>query len=564
MISPCTALCLFLIPTAALASPDAIRELSERLPESLGGAVAALAESHVAAPLAHRFEGAWWHLVFYRWYEIDRAAAGAFAMAHVEQRPELLDTLLRAAHERDPGGIDAFAESLGARAVMLLANIRASDHGGGPAGDSALGERVAAILSGSESGGDAFWRLRHLLKESGVAGPGRTLDQIERLDLGEPERKALMSAFIAVLKEADPATVAGIFDRLPEGQDRADLAKDLAHQWATTDPAAATAWARSLTKGPVRDTALAAVAQGQDDPLAILDLLESRGWEMDLAASVLSSRTVAPGGNMGTSGAATDIAPGTALRDALAHLVAEGRPGDAIEILGRIPDPRIRHWMLRSTVKKWIQSDPEAAGEFLLGLPETATFSSREPAELISTTLGELASRDELPTAIQLLDRLETTELRKLVIDLFVRSVAPDRRADVTSAILTWTDGLAAEPKADATGVLLANLVRIDPAAATEIVRRRPGLGPAAYSRLTSSWYNKAPEAASQWVADLPPGAQRDAAIQSIISHVSGGPGADFPTALTWAGEISDPELAGRAIKMVTRNWRRADPDNAP
>ena len=73
---------------------------------------------------------------------------------------------------------------------------------------------------------------------------------------------------------------------------------------------------------------------------------------------------------------------------------------------------------------------------------------------------------------------------------------------------------------------------------------------------LVSSWASSDPESAGQWLANLPAGRSREAAVQSYVSQIS----YQSPElAAPWADRISDLNMRNSQIENIARRWLDMD-----
>ncbi|CAN5224385.1 hypothetical protein BH23VER1_BH23VER1_04830 [soil metagenome] len=584
---------LALAPLTASATPEAIRSHAARLPEVAAPAIAALAESHRDAPLATAYEDAWWYLTFYRWCELDRAAAGAFAQSCEDA--QILRALLVAAHDLDPESSRIFAGSLGEDSRSMYANLFDPAKGEDDANPAEDVEPVVPlsddeIMSGvadafeKRSDEDRISALNSMLRPLVEADPDGTLHQIEALDTNPEQRRLLLEAVTGLLRRGDPAVFARLFDRLPTGQTRSQAAADAAIRWAKDDPVGAQAWADRLPAGPERDAALAATAAGraENEPLAVLDLLDEHGWRMDFRTASQFRRTFTPGNfGGGSSGGWGAGSMQYAIRDALAHLVTEGKPQDAMARIAQIHDGDARQWVMGETVKAWVEEDAYAAIEWLAGAPEERALRG-----WFVQGLNKIASDGSPSAAAELVGQISDANIRNDVVRDIVRKGSGPAGGDLTSALLSWAGSLPDSTRSATEMAIVQGLTNSDPAAAASLLtslspadspdnawsnlgrtwagddaaaagayfREHAGQIPgSAFAQLTSEWVGSAPEAASTWVAGLHPGPHRDAAVAALVDHLSRGQdaGADFEAAVLWAGEIADPAIREQKLDAL-------------
>ncbi|CAN5379524.1 hypothetical protein BH23VER1_BH23VER1_19880 [soil metagenome] len=589
---------LALAPTVAFARPAAIESLIGDLPNTTPAEVAAMAEARLDAPQSVPFEDAWWHLVFYRWCEVDRPAAGAFAMRH----DALLRPLLLSSIAQDASGAAAFADSLGEGAADLFANLKTGESLSTvevTVAPGVLGSELEAIFNDPATESTRPTTLRELLAPLAKADPAATLEQIRAIPLHPDDQRLLMDTFMKTLGEAEPSAVARIFDELPMGVERAMLSSGRAQAWASKDPEAAMAWAKSLSPGPGRDAAMIGAASGREaeDPLAILAFLDEHGWRMDFHSSALGESTNSGSSGGGGSGNRYNHASMVnVLPRALRHLVAEGRATDALARVAQVPDRKLRDDMFRNTIETWIKQDGAAATGWLTSVPSDLLSDYR----LIADGLDSVAATGDSAKVTELMDAVGDAETRRRVAQNFAKNLAGRDPGAIGGILGTWAQSLPDEERPKIQLSVANGLTDVDPAAGAaflvasdpEATSSRSGwsriargwgrhdpeaatrffaaheasIPSAAFGTLTTAWVSRSPEASSAWVAGLSPGAPKDAAVESLVNHLSRGSSdsADFEAALVWSAEISDPSRSQTVADAVLKKWLETNPASAP
>ncbi|CAN5493630.1 hypothetical protein BH23VER1_BH23VER1_24040 [soil metagenome] len=585
-----------LVPTLAFATPEAIHSLATGLPNTTATEVVALAESHVGTPLAAPFEDAWWHLVFYRWCQLDRPAAGTFAQEH----PRYLRPLLLATFAQDEAQASAFAGSLGEEAANLFAMItnNATNPGAASLSPDEFASAVDGALGEHSSKNDRLNALNGILRPLTKADPAGTLTQIESLPVTPDERYALMVTFMRTLSQCPPEAVFQLYDRLPGGAARADLGTKKAHEWARTDPGAAMAWAESLPPGHERDAAMTAAAAGRMDenPLALFDFLDAHDWRVDFKNDVQGTATRAESGGGGSGHSYNTASMVNAMPQALRGLVSDGRPHDALARLAQVPDTDRRRRLLDTTLEAWIKNDSTAATEWMLAVPDELRIGSQK----IADGLDRMAIDGNSARVTEMLGTITDTGVLGSVARDFAKLVAERDRSAIGSILTPLmkttsaetrgalqspiADGLAeADPSLgaeflltvapDATAdssdwsLLISRWADIDPGEATQFFAAHPDvIRLPEFENLASQWARTSPEAASSWIGGMPAGAQKDSAIGALVGRLTqdGANARDLETALLWADEIADPVRSEVATRDILEKWREIDPASAP
>jgi hypothetical protein len=95
-----------------------------------------------------------------------------------------------------------------------------------------------------------------------------------------------------------------------------------------------------------------------------------------------------------------------------------------------------------------------------------------------------------------------------------------------------------------------------DPQAGVRLLDRLPGsLRDLATDSLAKSWAQSDPVAASEWIADMPPGPRRDQAARWLVPAAADQPEA----ALLNARAIRDPALSSAALAGLFERWDKVD-----
>ncbi len=600
-------------PLLAPATPLAIETVAAELPERGGADVSAMAQAHLGKPLEVPYETAWWHLVFYRWCEIDRPAAGAFAQSHAEEFPDLIRAVVAAAHDQDATAAGELASALGEDAEQLLESFRPAvvvgeeksvpdagrDDDAQPLTGDALRAQIAEVMGDNRSVKDRINGLGSALEKLAEQDPEEALAQVEALAADDGERQLLLAALTKELRGAKPEAAARVFDLLPTSGERSRLAVAMARNWASDDPGSAQLWADTLPAGPERDAALAAVASGRasDDPLAVIDLLDANDWRMGFRSGPDFSQVVSPKGGGGGSGSWGGGSMQYTVRDALGHLIDEGQASEAMANIARIHDSSARRWIMGETLEKWVEIDPSAAVDWMAAAPPSSasSYTSR-----LSEGLAKLAADGDIARATRVIDGIADGSMQQNVAESFVRKALDANATASVEALATWAANLPDDRRGGVQRGIVSSLADADPARAAEFlsgldlgdstrsawdnvarewVDSDPGgagaylrahartLPDEAFATTTKRWMESAPREASGWVLTLPQGSRRDAAIDGLIDGLSSGSNGakpDFESALIWAGEIGDPARGQAAIDDIVKRWQQADPSSAP
>ncbi len=614
---PSWVLALGFAPMVALATPEVITELAKVLPAASSAEVAALAREHLQAPSPDpRFESVWWHLTFYRWCETDAAAAREFVGADHDGDGNLLKWFVRAAVALDPVAARGQVEPLGEAAMAIYADASATldEHRGAPDGkgsDAPMGDAgatpvradggsvrtlVETAIASDENRSRRLTALRKALGEVAAADPAGTLAAVRSIGGGPAERRLVMEAFASLLRDAEPAVVAGLLDQIPAGKMQTNLATSTANKWAQENPGSALAWADGLPDGPLRDAALVAATSGlaEENPLAIFDLLERNRWRMDYQNSGTNDDTAAPGRRSNREHAyGLQDSMNSVLSTAVAQLAAEGRAAEAMARLAKIPDPLLRRDLVDETIEAWLKQDMAAAVQWLAGAPDGLAGDDTVVAEHLTA----LATSGDLRTVIGVIDSIGNLETMRDAVRGVAEEATKDNAGIVVASLVDWAATLPPDRRlhaewsifyglsksdpmtsaelltrfdfgdreARAWGIAAAALADRDPVAAAAFLQEKGDALPAvAFSTFTERWVRRDSQATSRWIAGLAPGARRDAAIVAMVADLTTGKATDFEAAIAWADEIVDPVRRRHSTDGVLAARRAAEQSDTP
>ena len=111
-----------------------------------------------------------------------------------------------------------------------------------------------------------------------------------------------------------------------------------------------------------------------------------------------------------------------------------------------------------------------------------------------------------------------------------------------------------------AAGIASANIGPETPARARWLLESLKADTPAAVIWFSENWTQVDHKSAGQWLAGLPQGAARDAAIAGFAPQAAKLDGA---TAVEWALGVSDPALRETTLRSVVRTWTQREPQAA-
>ena len=403
----------------------------------------------------------------------------------------------------------------------------------------------------------------------------------------QPPGSAASAAWTGVLthyQDADPAKARALLWQLPAGKTRSSFARELAADFARTDPGGARDWAAKSAPGRERLEMLVAVASTASSvntamAWQIMEELKGGGDPRG------SSREAVIGGNRGSFTNDPESLP-AALRQVFSQL-AESDPARAFQLslnwkdsggsdkspFGSETSP------LDAVLTKWLQTGPEAALTALRQLPaetrigghalgkwmaeqppgQVARMVQQLPAAMLTTAVGQylteagkrpfaqllepvllLGTADQSAIISNVSGRLSLEEvdqwkghIDKLAPDAqlnFYKQVFYNRRGHLKPFALEAASALASTPTAaKGIGSMVSDNVPDDPGKISE------------------------------WARTLPPSPGRDAAAVEISSWLWSR-GNDPEASFLWAASIQAPALQEKSVREAYQKWKQLDP----
>ena len=502
------------------------------------------------------------------WLQMDHAAATASLEA--QGIPDLRDFAMRD-YERGPG------DGLGSKVEENFVT---------------KAQALAADPESWQSIRSIYGPMRHWAQED----PEGALAFVRDLPAGA-FRHAALNATILGLREQRPDLVIATLSDAPPSQWRTSHLIGAAGQWGKLDPEACTAWLKTLPPGLGTDAMIldAAYAMSEERPFAALALLEANGWHLMGKNAALQQQTHHSAG-YSSGGYSSGIERSQVLKSILMS-VAKTDPRRALRAAGElalVPAPHHhtgqpiyqRAALVNAVLEVWIESDLEAAREFIAAMPGAEklkitnglSWAGATPIEAahFAATLGPGRLRDQLVQRIGgTVDTAEEfaalagvpEEIREAIERRALRELA-GQDPDVVAAQL---DRLPEARVRDLLPSLIHGMQRTKGIEQTaEWLGAYPDQAQVArgYELLARRWIRNDPEATADWVHSLPPGDGQDRALAGLSDHLSllagqvGGKN-DYPLALEWAGKISNPERRDKTVEQAFVHWHRAEPQAA-
>lgn len=385
--------------------------------------------------------------------------------------------------------------------------------------------------------------------------PAGTLERL--LAQGNALPSSRLAAVFAAVAGQDAGQALTWYERVEDPRQRLVVGLALAEQLARADPHRALAWASEFEGEPESGIYRQVVATlAETDPaLALADA----GRLGDSQHRMFAIMTIA-------------------------HVLSEQDPRRAVALLDGIESPEQRDMLVQTIGMNWLQRDPEAA----LGWMLTADVGNR--ANLLAQAGATLVQRD-LDAAIRLLPRLDKQEATTWRQQIAAR-IAAERSVAQAQSFIAQYQGSPEYPQLMA--AVIQGVSRNDAAAAlsmladlpdgeqrwmlyrsvfmqyTEQDPRRAAAAVVAMNgehaerahlvqQVVSRWASSDPAAAERFADTLPPGSQRDGAIQGAAGQWS----EITPSRRRMLESIGDPETRKQAVAMSVFRALREDPESA-
>lgn len=207
----------------------------------------------------------------------------------------------------------------------------------------------------------------------------------------------------------------------------------------------------------------------------------------------------------------------------LAAKWVESDPEAAAKWVSGLPNDPVRAEATRALAEAWVQQDPEAASVWAF---EEAEFNGNY--ELLNTTIREFSKQSP-----------EDAEA-------FVRSMAEAGHSNI--ALASHVVGRA-EQDPVATAKWLSGLSPTDPIYSDDYA-----------GSLMAVWAESDSIAASEWLSQMPQGAQRDDAAYGFSESIQR---YEPEAAAAWANTIRDPERRVERLEASIRTWAESRPVEA-
>ena len=386
--------------------------------------------------------------------------------------------------------------------------------------------------------------------------PSGTLERLLAQGNGLPP--ARLAAVFAAVAGQDVGQALGWYERVQDPRQRLVVGLALAEQLTRADPQRALAWAKDLEGEPQSGIYRQVVATlAETDPE--LALADARGLEHS-QHRMFAIMTVA-------------------------QVLSQQDPGRAVALLDDVESTDERSMLVQNIGMNWLQRDPEAALEWML-----TSNAVSERAELIARA-GAMLANSDLDAAIRLLPRLDRQDASAWRQQI-AAGIAAERSVAQAQSFIAQFQGSPEYPQLMAAVVqgvsrndaaaavrMLSDLpdgeqrwllyrgvfmqyAEQDPRRAAEAVvavRDEQAQHSNLVQQVVGRWASSDPAAADRFADDLPPGPQRDEAIQGAASQWT----ELTPQRRRMLESIRDPEARKQVVAMSLFRTLREDPEAA-
>jgi hypothetical protein len=344
-------------------------------------------------------------------------------------------------------------------------------------------------------------------RELAKSDPRAALAMAEKITNYEPFRVDALRGVLREWARKDPAAARAALASRKEAEFQKAFPRDLAEGWASRDPHAAAAYAKTIEDRYTKIMALALVAremarsdaEGAAELCAIFTALNVGKWHEQFPRLGMIVAEV------GQAYAAKDLPAAAAWADAL-----PGGPGGC------------RGNAIDGVASGWAEKDPQAALRYYAATEKNATA-----------------------------DRPQANRGTGAAYPAIARQLA---RSDVAGALKLAAASASLVLKSHVIHEVAVEFSRRDPAAAADLVQRWAGVvdyygyraGAAAV--VGAAWAAKDPTPAAAWAAKLTPDRDRAAALRAVAAAwAKNSP----PAALAWARSLQNPHDEVHALVGV-------------
>jgi hypothetical protein len=495
------------------------------------------------------------------WEQSDPAGARAavLSLPAGPERDSALDMSINAKAATDAPGalLDAQALPKGARRDNLIKRVYEMWAMNDPPA------AAAALASTPLSARQKQEVVSNLFSAWGERDPQAAMEGAKGLSVRDGQTNALNSA-LYFLSAADPAAAVASWKSLTKEQQRTHL-PNLLGNWASGEPGAAMAFARSLENAADRATALSCCASSvcTQQPEALAALLS------ELPAGPLRANTIvgimgdAYGGGPAEVPAWLRALPEAdrtaALRSAYSSTDGFSNPEEMKALLAETPGLGDQTRLWETTAKSLAREHPASALEWALAI-ESPTVRRNS----IDAVLQEWA-RENPSAALAQAHALTDAETQKSS----VRNVIEIWASSEPQAVLAWAAGAEGEEREMA--LLKGSLANAayDPVVSAKVINELVagkseggGYGPVtgAASQVARAWFYQSIPESTAWAAQLPEGGARSMAMVAIVGQWTR---LDPVAASAWVKPLPAGDSRDAAAFTLSQGIQYSDPESA-
>jgi hypothetical protein len=212
-------------------------------------------------------------------------------------------------------------------------------------------------------------------------------------------------------------------------------------------------------------------------------------------------------------------------------------------------DKRQREEINRRAGQILADRDPKEALKFAEELP------AEERGSTYPATFDSWLRKDK-PEALKWL-KSQTPEVQTSAVDGMRREVRDMSYDEITR----FNRDVSPEAGANVMRIAVDENARRNP---QEALRYLPGMSdeqrPNGYQQIASEWTKKDSQAASEWIDPLPPGKEKDSAIQGMTWELRD---KDPASSTIWASTVGNSSMREQLVNENARAWLKRDPDAA-
>ena len=332
--------------------------------------------------------------------------------------------------------------------------------------------------------------------------------------LGTTLRAAAMAAYA----ERDPAGAIALAERMPPGQKRNEARAAVAEGYVRSNPEAALAWVQNLS--PPDPMALNTVLEGiarNDMRRAVTLALQVR-----VGSAVVGEVPQFPPINVILSAASRDPVQAALAANALLESGdsrLSGLLGTLLAQWARNDPESVVGWIQRNASSVDANGAANAAYSIASQDPAlAASYTGRVPPELRAAWIERVAqgyAQSDGAGALGWIEQYRGQEGFDAGLQLVIMNYASDDPPAAARALAN----ASAEIQLGATGIVADQWARRDAPAAAEWARglRDTNIRQLALAEAVGAWMSRSSQEAEDWTLRLPPGADRDRALHTLL-----------------------------------------------